>query len=107
MTAGGTQMPPRVSTGDRDATTDTVVRDIRILTIYNKKSSNHKKTLKRKNVTNLTRCKAKPAGNPPAYPPHRLLIIVNWSVDWFACVRPVTSAKHKPSSPALRAERVG
>jgi len=83
-------MPPRVSTGDRDATTDTVVRDIRILTFYNKNVQTIKKTLKRKNVTNITRCKAKPVGNPPAYPPHRLLIIVNWSVDWFACVRRVS-----------------
>ena len=30
-----------------------------------------------------TGCKAKPVGNPPVYPPHNLLIIVNW----YACVQ--------------------
>jgi len=30
-----------------------------------------------------TGCKAKPVGNPPVYPPHNQLIIVNW----YACVQ--------------------
>ena len=34
-----------------------------------------------------TRCKAKPGCSPPGYPPHRLLIIVDWSVNWFACIQ--------------------
>ena len=25
--------------------------------------------------------------SPPGYPPSRLLIIVNWSVNWFACIQ--------------------
>jgi len=33
-----------------------------------------------------TRCKAKPDCSPPGYLPSRLLITVNWSVNWFACV---------------------
>jgi len=36
-----------------------------------------------------TRCKSKLVGSPPAYPPRRPLIIVNWSVNWLACVRRV------------------
>jgi len=33
-----------------------------------------------------TECKAKPVGSPSGYSPSRLLVIVNWSVNWFACV---------------------
>ena len=36
-----------------------------------------------------TRCKAKPVSSPPAYSSGRLLIIVNWSVNWFDCVHRV------------------
>ena len=32
------------------------------------------------------RCKAKPDCSPPGYPPRRQLIIVKWSVNWFAYV---------------------
>ena len=34
-----------------------------------------------------TRCKAKPGCSPPGYPPRRLLIIVDWSINWFVCVQ--------------------
>jgi len=33
-----------------------------------------------------TECKVKPVGSPSGYSPSRLLVIVNWSVNWFACV---------------------
>ena len=36
-----------------------------------------------------TRCKAKPDGNPPAFLSRRLLISINWSANWFACVHRV------------------
>jgi len=31
-----------------------------------------------------TKLDAKPVGSPPGYYPSRLLIVVNWSVNWFA-----------------------
>jgi len=34
-----------------------------------------------------TRCKPKPGCSPPGYPPRRLLIIVDWSINWFVCVQ--------------------
>ena len=36
-----------------------------------------------KNTKNMwkTRC------SPPGYPPRHLLIIVNWSVNWYACIQ--------------------
>jgi len=34
----------------------------------------------------MTSCQAQLDCSPPGYSPRRLLIIVNWSVNWFACV---------------------
>jgi len=34
----------------------------------------------------MTSCQAKPDCSLPGCPPRRLLTIVNWSVNWFACV---------------------
>ena len=35
----------------------------------------------------IIRCKAKPDCNPSGYRPRYLLIIVNWSLNWFVCVQ--------------------
>ena len=45
-------------------------------------------------------CKAQHVGSPPGYPPSRLLITVNWPVNWFACVQrsTCTSRRAPPSS---------
>jgi len=38
-------------------------------------------------VLSETRCKVKPECSPPGYTLRHVLIIVNWSVNWFACVQ--------------------
>ena len=45
-------------------------------------------------------CKAKRECSPPGCAPRRLLIVVNWSVNWFACVqrRNCTSCRMPPSA---------
>jgi len=42
----------------------------------------------------------KPDCSPPGYPHSRLLVIVSWSVNWFACVHPstFTSCRTPPST---------
>jgi len=51
----------------------------------------------RKSIVNYRR-KAKPGCSPPGYPPRRLLIIVDWSVNWFACVQRSTCTSCRISS---------
>ena len=48
----------------------------------------------------FTKCKAKPDCSQPGYPPSRLLIIVNCSVIWFACIQrsTCTSCRTPPST---------
>jgi len=39
--------------------------------------------------------------SPPGYSPSRLLILVNWSVSWFACVRRITYPVCRRPAPQL------
>jgi len=57
-------------------------------------------TARLRRVICQTRCNAKPASSPPRYLPSRLLISVNWSVNWFACLQrsTCTFCRTPPSS---------
>ena len=55
-----------------------------------------------------TRCKAKPGCSPPGYPPRRLLIIVDWSVNRFACVQRSTCTSCRiPSHASVKEMSLG
>jgi len=61
---------------------------------------NSQSAVNHRHIVTETRCKAKPGCSPPGYPPSRLLIIANWSLNWFACVQrsTCTPCRTPPSS---------
>jgi len=46
-----------------------------------------RRDISRRFIIIIIRCKAKPDCNPSGYRPRYLLIIVNWSLNWFVCVQ--------------------